>query len=392
MHIKNPLRNRGFSLVEVMVGMVMGMIVLLVIMQAFSLAEGYKRTTTSGVDSQVNGMLALRTLEAEIRMAGYGLTGTGASTCPSINQYYNGTVTLNTIMMPVKLVDGGTGSDTIEVLYSSSEAGAAPTRLTKDMPTPSNATFVSTTTGINTCDLILLAAPDGSKACTLQQVTDKFTSPAKVLTGSGQSNYNTPGGFSGALYPAGGYTTSDIVINMGAFVDRQFSVVRTSLTKDEYFLRQTNMKAADSGCGVQDTTPNLDRIGNIVMIQAQYGVAAAGSQQVTCWTGAATTDTGCSISAGNWSAPAAADVKRIKAIRVAVVARSQLAEKPSTGTTCNTTTATSPNFPISWSVTDTGTGTPPAINLSGTSTNWQCYRYKAYQTIIPIINVIWSNT
>lgn len=379
MHTKSHRQHQGFSLVEMLVGMAMGLIVTLIIMQALSVAEGYKRTTTAGSDSQINGLMALRTLESEIRMAGYGLMN-NASLCPSVNSYYSGTVTTTT-GMPVKIVDGGTGADSIEVVYSSSTTGAAPTRITTAMPTPSNVTWVSSLAGINTCDFVLYASKDGSKACTMLQVTGENANSLKFLTGSGQSNYNPPGGFNAALFPTGGYDTNDIIINMGSFIDRRFSVNKTA-SKDEYFLRKTNAIAAADGCQTADPNPDLDIVSNIVNMQAQYGVAPANSQQVNCWTSAATTDTGCSITAGsNWSAPPAADVKRIKAIKVAVVARSALSEKPSTvGGSCGTTTVA----PISWNG-------GPTIDLT-TVPNWQCYRYKVFQTVIPIINVIWANT
>lgn len=379
MHIKAHRYNQGFSLVELLVGMAMGVIVLLIILQALSVAEQYKRTTTSGSDAQINGLMALRAMEAEIRMAGYGMTN-NANLCPSINSYYDGTLTSIT-GMPVKIVDGGTGSDSIEIVYSSSFNAAAPTRITTAMPIPSNVTRVSNLAGINTCDFVLYAAKDGSKACTMLQVTGKNSNNLQFLTGSGQSDYNPPGGFNGALFPPGGYTTNDIIINMGSFVDKRFSVNKTA-SKDEYFLRQTKVNSADDGCNPVDPNPDLDMISNIVNIQAQYGVAPTSSQQVDCWTSAAATNTGCSITTGsNWSNPPTADVQRIKAIRVAIVVRSALSEKPSsTGGSCDTTTAA----PTSWNG-------GPTINLSSIS-NWQCYRYKVYQTVIPIINVIWANT
>ena len=387
MQIEPRRRSRGFSLIELLVGMAMGLIVVLVIMQALSVAEGYKRTTTAGSDSQINGLMALRTLESEIRVAGYGMMNQ-ASLCPSINSVDPGTgqsavPPMNS--MPVKIVDGGTGSDSIEVIYSSSYTGAAPARIAKNYPTPANDTTVSTLAGINTCDFVLFASKDGSKACSMLQVTGTEPNHVQFQTGSGQSNYNPAGGFNGALFPTGGYTSNDIIINIGNFVDRKFSVNKTAL-KDEYFLRQSKVNAAADGCQAADPNPNLDIVSNIVDIKAQYGVAPAGSQQVSCWTSAATSDTGCGISAGNWSAPAAIDVKRVKAIRVAIVARSALSEKPSTiGGGCDTTTTA----PISWQAL--GTGTPPTIDLSSVP-NWQCYRYKVYQTVIPIINVLWANS
>lgn len=385
MHLLSNQRQRGFSLVELMVGMTIGLIVVLIITLTLSVSEGYRRTTTFGSDAQINGLVALRALEAEVRMAGYG-TQNSANLCPTINSLAPSTSTVTSSTgMPIKLVDGGTSallySDTIEMVYSGSDFGGAGLRITEAMPTPSNVTKVNTVNGLKTCDFVLYASKDGSKACTMLQVTGFNGNNPQFLTGSGQSNYNPPGGFNGALFPPGGYNTNDVIINMGSFVDKRFSVNKTA-SKDEYFLRVTNLMSANSGCGIQDPNPQLDIVSNIVNIQAQYGVAPAASQQVNCWTSAATTDVGCGITAGqNWSNPPPVDVVRIKAVRVAVVARSALSERPSTvGGNCDTTTVA----PTSW---DGG----PAINLTA-DPNWQCYRYKVYQTVIPMINVIWANS
>ena len=383
MRTKYVFRSPGFSLVEMLVGMAMGVTVLLIVMQALSMAEQYKRTATNGSDAQTNGLMALRALESEVRMAGAGMTN-GANLCPTMKQYLDGVGATTKIVMPVKIEDGATSalnySDSLQVLYSSSFTGAAPSHIRMAMPTPANATKVNTTAGMNTCDFVLFAAKDGSKACTMLQVTGIGNNGgnAQFLTGSGQSNYNPPGGAQVGFFPPGGYSTDDIIINMGQNVDRKYTVVRDG-TNDQYYLRQNNMNAANNGCNATDPNPQLDLISNVVNVQAQYGVAAANSQEVSCWTSAATTDTGCSISTGNWSAPEPVDVKRIKAVRVAVVVRSALAEKPSSGTTCDTTTTA----PTSW---DGG----PTITLSHVP-NWQCYRYKVFQTVIPVINVIWAN-
>ena len=250
-----------------------------------------------------------------------------------------------------------------------------------NMPTPSNATKVNTVAGLNTCDFVLFASKDGSKACSMLQVTGTSNNGgnAQFQSGSGQSNYNPPGGAQDDLFPSGGYTTDDIIINLGTNVNRRYNVVRDG-TNDQFYLQQNKVNALNSGCGAQDPNPQLNLISNVVNVQAQYGVANTGSQEVSCWTSAAIGNTGCGISAGNWSAPAAADVKRIKAVRVAVVVRSAIAEKPSSGSTCDTTTSA----PISWE------GGPPIVLTH--VPQWQCYRYKVFQTVIPIINVLWANT
>jgi len=71
----NSIRSAGFTLIEVMIALLIGMIGLVVMMQTFAVSEGFKRTATAGTDAQVNGSVALYMLEREIRTAGYGMNG-----------------------------------------------------------------------------------------------------------------------------------------------------------------------------------------------------------------------------------------------------------------------------------------------------------------------------
>ena len=50
--------RRGCGIVEVMVGVVIGLVALLIIYQALALSEGYRRTTTAGGDAQSTGMIS----------------------------------------------------------------------------------------------------------------------------------------------------------------------------------------------------------------------------------------------------------------------------------------------------------------------------------------------
>ena len=78
-----------------------------------------------------------------------------------------------------------------------------------------------------------------------------------------------------------------------------------------------------------------------------------------------------------------AEWAQIVAVRVAVVARSSLMEKPNATTgLCDTTTAASVNMPT-WSG-----GT---FDLSANA-DWQCYRYKTFETTVPLRNMIWKQS
>ena len=145
---KHRTRQRGLSLVEIMVGLVIGLITVMVIGQVAAEFEGQKRTSTGGGDAQSNGAAALFQLEREIRMAGYGLMiGSWGQMCPlGINIYYNGTVVSDPganpadsgILAPVRIIDGGgDNADTIVMVRADSPTGIMPTTIIKDMPNTS---------------------------------------------------------------------------------------------------------------------------------------------------------------------------------------------------------------------------------------------------------------
>jgi type IV pilus assembly protein PilW len=86
------------------------------------------------------------------------------------------------------------------------------------------------------------------------------------------------------------------------------------------------------------------------------------------------------------------------AMRVAVVARSALAEKPTgiNGTNCDATTdgtegVSVPDQRPTWTggiIDVSASGDPNAASLL----NWKCYRYKVFETTIPLRNWIWRSS
>ncbi len=114
-----------------------------------------------------------------------------------------------------------------------------------------------------------------------------------------------------------------------------------------------------------------DLIGGVVSIQAQYGVSVASNNNaITQWVDPT----------GTWAAGtlSVADRNRIKAVRVAVVARNSKQENNQVSKACNA--GGSYAEVCVWNA---------AVDLSGTA-NWNRYRYRVFETIIPLRNVIWS--
>ncbi|MDA0190077.1 MAG: hypothetical protein OSW77_07035 [Proteobacteria bacterium] len=121
-------RVAGFGLVELMVGLVVGLITTLVITQVFASFEGQKRTTSGVGDIQTNGAFAVYQIEREVRMAGYGLVGTGGLLCPlganvAVDAY---AAPAAAPLAPAHIVDGGAGPDTLTVARSASPTTAIP--------------------------------------------------------------------------------------------------------------------------------------------------------------------------------------------------------------------------------------------------------------------------
>lgn len=104
--VRTKANNQGFSLVEVMVGMVIGMLGIIVIMQMGTLFEGQKRTTTGGDDAQVAGALSLFGLQQVVQQAGYCFS----PTAPTLGGANLSPVKINAAGIPL---DANTNSITI---------------------------------------------------------------------------------------------------------------------------------------------------------------------------------------------------------------------------------------------------------------------------------------
>lgn len=365
------MKQRGFSIVEIMVGLVIGLLGTIVIFQVFAASEGYKRTTTAGGDSQQNGALALYTIERDAREAGSGLNAETLLNCVRFHSYLDidaggpalgGPLpSFSTAGVSIVDADGTAGSDTIVLRLGTSPRNGIRSQLKTNMAQPTSDLTLSSTYGFALDDLVVVS--DGAD-CTLMQVTAltplelqhavTTIPPVYNPDTAYQSNPEAPD----TPWPA--YLAGSEVFSLG-----QTIVVRS------YRVNGSNLEAQDFGA----MTP---AVADIVNVQAQYGIAPALGNDVNCWVDA--TNGGNACDAGNWDEPSPVDRKRIKAVRIAVVSRSALPERPSVaGGACDATA-----LPLT-----TWTG-GPVVDLSADAT-WQCYRYKVFQTIVPLRNVLWAD-
>ena len=352
----------GFSLIEIMVGLAIGMLVSLVIMQVFSVFEGQKRTTTGTADAQTNGSVALYSIQRDLQMAGYGLLPAGLSGVADSPIECIPPLTIDAAtgigdISPVTITDGGVagGSDSITIRYSTSDAGGIPSPITGVVGNDVN---LSNNLACQTNDIALIM--NGS-ACALTSVT-------------GLSAANVTPATLTLSNPAGAVTGARIAC-LGTWREITYSV--------------------DSGNLMMNLTPggaSQAVISDIVNIQAQYGIggsAAANPNRIVAWVNAT----------GAW-APGTITItnrNRIKAIRIAVVARNGLLEKEDVTSACSSLTNNAPTGLCSWSATSAQpiTASPaPAISLNDDpdGTSWKRYRYRVFETIVPLRNVVWAKS
>jgi type IV pilus assembly protein PilW len=352
-----------------MVAITLAMVTTAVVLQVLVTYEARKRTTTVGTDAEIGASVGLFMLERELRMSGAGFTSPVGFACNAgVNLYFDGaTIADGAALAPVRIIDGGAGPDSIRVLRSDAAFGIAPSTVVQSLPTPSAAVVVNSAAGLENGDLFLAGSPDGTKTCTLMQMSEDPQASGSgwsLVHDSGQSKYN-PLDPDAVFTNAVRYDVGDVVTNLGRFGLRTFGVVCNDGAAPGP-ANTCNVVAYDTL--VAPAPPTLADVESIapqvVELQAQYGVAPAGSQTVDEWVDA---------TAGTWGAPDAANQRRIKAVRLAIVTRGNLERE-----------IVSPASIVLW---DAGLPTERAIALADDERR---YRYKVISLVVPLINVIWA--
>lgn len=360
----------GFSLLEIMIGAAIGLIGVLVIMQAFQVNEGYRRSTTGAGQSQANGAIALFTLEREIKGAGYGFATPAALDCGDVHWHYGGayssppsaTGTLPAIRIaPVVITAGaGTAPDSITVMYGGSGDRMIPA--TTSVGPDANTIFVSENYGFRANDVMLVI---GNGNCQLYAATSTVdpasgsTTADKIIVAT--SNPFNPA-WGGGVMPA--VINGKDVYGLGQLSVNRFAINGTSLEMTPMF---------NNPPGGASTYSNVAQLlsTNIVDLKAWYGKDTDGDNKLDTWD--KTTPT---TSAG-WL--------QVRAIRIALLSRSDSYDNPEVkGAACEATKANSLSIqyfnPQTNAVAYFG-------NIPGGLPS--CYRHRAFDTVIPLRNMLW---
>jgi type IV pilus assembly protein PilW len=370
--------QRGVTLIELLVGMFVGMLAVLIISQVFLTAEGQKRTTTGGADAQVNGALALFTIQREVEQAGYGLISSPQAIGCAISVRYPGAAaagfptTLAPVFITPEASRGGLVGDSIRVLASSKPSFSVPTRVVLPNYAPGRSEFnVRAAVGFAQNDLALVAT-DSTQPCEVFQITGAPTDT--MLPRQTNATWNA------VSTPTGTYGDGAVMINLGTLVDNRYEINNNVLEVSSF----------DAGNPTARTTQRLQP--EIVQLRAFYGrdTSATPDGVVDVY------DTATPTTNAGWL--------RVLSVRVVAVARSSTYEKKETrldGTDVFVTNA-NPAWPVGATPSVAGavtcaSGTGECLELdvgAGAAGDVPAkhHRYKVFDTVIPLRNMLWRNS
>lgn len=332
-----PRSRGGFTLVELLVGVVIGMLGIIVMFQVSTLWESLKRTTATGSDAQIAGSVAMFHLERDIRPAGMGFGhGVDGVSVPSIGCAVS---PAGFPMVPVLIVHHATGApDEIISLYGNSSFFVSTQKFKASTLTLK--TVDGSSAGFRINDWVIAGGQSSAVPCVLLKITASnagvLTHPASIAT------------------PPSGY-----LYNLGPGPQR---VVWT--VDDRKLMRQELLSGARP-------TQVAD---NVIDLRAQYGLDGVGGGSA---------DDGV-LDAEDWTEdpPSPTDWTKLLAIRVALLSRSQQFERTEV-------TATAPQ----WSGGEFDMTKSTALaGEAGDVGDWKHYRYRVYEKVIPLRNMVWGGS
>jgi len=387
--------QRGFSLIEIMVGVVIGLIAVLVIYQVYTVAEGFKRNTTAAGEAQMNGLFASFVLGLEI---GNGAAAMAVSAQDLASCADTGNIATSFRPIPVLITDGGGNSnpDSFVVNYSIAttmakpvlfNANAAANALTYDIQSPG---------GFHKGDLIVgIANPAGTNS---QCGSSKVTADPGLITVPPTCDPNDPTKSVNCLanvtithtgtnvsFTGTGLIGSSTLFNLGP-ADRA-QKIRYSVNNGVLY----STPLLDSN-GAPAVLPGNPLASNIVNMKVEYGIDSIPDPKGLL-------DTWVQASAAGWDPasllPAAVPkINQIKAIRIGIIVQSEQFDK----NLADFTGGDYLNGNYNWVLFDCadankancpGRLTGTVLQTVSPKGNW---RFRKYETVIPLRNEIWNKS
>ena len=382
--------SRGFSVVELLISVVIGMLALVFAMRLITGSEQSKQSALGSSDSMQNGMLAMFSISGDASQAGFSLndalllgcnTRFGDKSGYTLAPATRAGATIHPLA-PAIIESNGSAPDVISLYSGSSLSGTGTMRLVADYRGGTQFQVDRDRYGFALGDVVVIAPEDRLGDCALAQISampplETGKNPI-VLIGAGTNlRYNADE--IGVYFDSG----KARIFNLGPAAT--LSLHTWSVDNGFLRLRSTDMAGANAApATVAD---------NIVSIKAQYGFdtraaaafAARNGMRVGRWSATMVDADGDSVTGG------AGDYERVAAVRIAVVARSKTRERPNAAGVCSAT----PNRPRVFATEEPAgvTAVPMTVDVAvpnEPADAWPCYRYRVFETVVALRNADWK--
>jgi type IV pilus assembly protein PilW len=373
--------QRGITLIELMTGLVLGLLTTVVIAQVLATSEAQRRGTAIGSDAQTNGTVALYSLQREVTGAGYGMSERrDIFGCPLVGEIDGVAIPFN--FSPLAITPGATADapDELTVVSAAHQSFASPMRVTAGHIVNSATLPVNHSIGVEPGDVLLAlppppgvaVQPSASTQCTVLNASNVAAGSVGHAVGSAFPWNSTAG-----TGPMAGqyYQAESTLINMGTLSARRFAIgARDTLTESVFDPKAGTWSAAQ------------DMFSNVVNMQVFYG------RNTTPFPGLAgglvPTREQASVDVYDATAPSNGNSWRdVRTVRLVLVTRSAQRERDIV-----TTALPVVDLGASPAVTDSvACGTSQCLSLSvGSDPDWKHYKYKVFDTTVPLRNILWN--
>lgn len=338
---------RGLSLIELLVGIV---IALLVSITATSGAMLFTATQRQGIgtgNSLVGAGTAIAALRDDVAAAGLGFFGDAQYLCRKLNLSVGTTVLVNGADFTPLAIATEAAGDRIDVLYATDVASGANVLL--NGAATAGSAPVRSLLPVNVGQAVLLAPATPGDPCVVRTVTANTAAVLDTPQMVEFANVST------ARFNRAAFTTNPV------YPDRGHIAVLGDLRWSRYRLVGTDLtleRPLGGGSVV------LAR--NVIAFRAEYGLADAGTTALASWQSAT----------GAFATLTAANLPRVRALRIGLVTRSPQREKPDSAGNCQAT-ANKPTDPFD-----------PAVEITPDVADWQCYRYRSATLVVPLRNLV----
>jgi type IV pilus assembly protein PilW len=333
--------QRGVSLIELMVGLVVSMLVILaatgngVVMAALQRQAG----GASGAFSAAEGTLAA--IKEEVGQAGLGFFLDAAPLCAGLQLSVGSTDLSQSDFTPLR-IGRGTAGDQIDVMSAGQVVAGAAVLLAADSDGSQARLQGYLPAAPGQAVLLAPAAAGGRRDCTVRSVVSVVPADATRPQSLGfeASGTHNQVAFTDSRYPA-----------------RSRALLLDQLQWQRYRLDGSNLLVEQPMSGRSAVAMR-----DVVAFRVQLGVAAAGGSAIEAW----------AEPEGDWASLGADKLARVRALRIGVVKRSAQAEKAGADGVCRASDAAPQLF---GRTVEAGPG-------------WACYRYRAASVTVALRNLV----